>query len=633
MKKSFILIIVSLFTLHASLAQVDTAWLSRGNFPDAISSTAYNIEIDASGNIFSTGVGYDDSHPDDHFYLMKQHPDGSIEWIQYYGGDTATVNGPYDMCLDQSGNAWVVYQQSNPVKIYIEKFSGSNGASLWHASFERTLFNGFEWRVRPKYMTSAGNYVYVAGTEFSPEGVDSEMLAIKIDISGSISWTATHSGTGVYANAKSIAVDDDGNVYITGDAWNSTIDYCTVKFGPEGNFLWDAFQDGLTYSSTDVAQKVIVDGNGNVYVTGFSRISDNQTDILTVKYDNNGNFQWNASYGNPDYTTNNAYFLDTDASGNLYVGGYNAYQVPYPGSGKDYCLLKYSPSGSLLWDRQWDHINNLEDHPFDFKQGPDGNIYICGITKKHCYLWDFITVLKYNSQGDFQWDFRVPQLHGVPWEISVIGYDEFVVAGGSYDTIMVEDATTVKYHTSTPPLYEADILDVYFESQVGPPLIDYENQRVIATVHDTANIEFLVPYITRSDFSCMYPEDEVVTSFIEPIWYNITSFDEGTEKWWYVIVEGGYVYIGENDLAENIQVCPNPAHSKIKLIFDNRRVCVFTVEILDIFGKIMKCYDDRTIEQRNDGEIVTEISHLPPGIYFCRIQTQNHMTVNKFIKL
>jgi len=633
MKKLILILLFSFFIFHFSFGQIDTAWVSRSNFPDAISSTAYNVEINASGNVFSCGVGDDDNHPNDHFYLMKQHTDGSIEWIQYFGGDTTTVSGPYDMCLDQSGNAWVVYQQLSPVKIYIQKFSGSNGAPLWHTSFERSLFNGFEWRVRPKYLTSAGNFVYVAGTEFGLQGTDSEMLAIKIDISGSVAWTETHSGSGVYANAKSIAVDDAGNVYITGDAWNSTIDYCTVRFDANGNFLWDAFQDGLTYSSTDIAQKVIVDSNGNVYVTGFSRISENQTDILTVKYDNNGNFQWNASYGNPDYTTNNAYFLDTDASGNLYVGGYNAYQVPYPGSGKDYCLLKYTPSGSLLWDRQWDHINYLEDHPFDFKQGPDGNIYICGITKKYCYSWDFITVVKYNEQGDLQWRFWVPGLFGIPWEISVIDNDEFVVAGGSYDTIMVEDATTVKYHASNPPFYEADILDVYFESQIGPPVIDYENRRVIATVHDTANIEFLVPYITRSEHSCMYPEDEVVTSFIEPIWYNITSFDEETEKWWYVIVEGGYVDISEKDLKGNIQVYPNPTRGECKVHSSQFTVEFESLELIDIYGKVLISNNNRTIEQLNSGTFELNMSHLPAGIYFIRIKLENHTIVKKIIKL
>jgi hypothetical protein len=353
-----------------------------------------------------------------------------------------------------------------------------------------------------------------------------------------------------------------------------------------------------------------------------------------VKYDNNGNFQWLKSYGNPDYTTNNAYFLDTDASGNLYVGGYNAYQIPYPGSGKDYCLLKYSPMGSLLWDRQWDHINYLEDHPSDFKQGPDGNIYICGITKKHCYTWDFITVVKYNAQGDYQWRFWVPQLFGIPWEISVIDEDEFFVAGGSYDTIMVEDATTVKYISSDPPLYEADILDVYFEAQTGPPLIDYENQRVIATVHDTANIEFLVPYIMRSEFSCMYPEDGVVTSFIEPVWYNITSFDEETEKWWYVIVEGGYVGEREVQLSEDFCIFPNPATDRFSLqskIFEEQSV---SLEIYDL--NCRKVFEKQIPARPAGGPagnetVEVDVSQMPGGVYFCRLSLEKYSVTKKLI--
>jgi len=133
-----------------------------------------------------------------------------------------------------------------------------------------------------------------------------------------------------------VAVDPSGNVYIAGDAWNASIDYCVVKYDQNGNLLWDAFYDGQIYNDTDIAQKVIVDDNGNVYITGYNQISSNLTDIVTIKYDQNGNFLWDKSYGNPDYRSNNAYFLENDAAGNLYVGGYSAYEDPYPGTSKSY---------------------------------------------------------------------------------------------------------------------------------------------------------------------------------------------------------------------------------------------------------------------------------------------------------
>jgi hypothetical protein len=223
----------------------------------------------------------------------------------------------------------------------------------------------------------------------------------------------------------------------------------------------------------------------------------------------------------------------------------------------------------------------------------------------------------------------------------VIGEDQFVVAAGAFDTIQVNEATAIYYEAGTPPVYEADILDVYFDSQIAPPIIDYDNRRVIATVHDTANIEHLLPFISRSEHSCMYPDDEVVTSFIEPIWYNITSFDEEIEQWWIVEVQGGHVGIDDQQILD-IEVYPNPCSGKIQITRPVPSVAEgsksqtnskiqnskFKIEIIDLFGKIvfeeeMGCWENGTIS--------VDLSHLPAGLYLVKLQTEEAVGVRKII--
>ena len=417
-----------------------------------------------------------------------------------------------------------------------------------------------------------------------------------------------------------------------------------VKFNQNGNLLWHAFLDGSVYHDTDIAQKVITDAGGNVYLTGYSQVSSYQKDIMTVKYNQDGDFQWQRSYGNPDYSSNNAYYLEMTQDGNLYVGGYVAYEDPYPGSGKDYCLLKYDPSGNLLWDATYDYHNNLDDHPYDFEMGPDGSVYICGTSRKSCFLWEFITTVKFNPQGTLVWDVCIPELCGTPWEISVSGNDQFAVASGAYDTIQVRDATTIKYVSSSPVNYEADITDIYFSSMVAPPVINYTNQTIVATVHDTANLAYLIPFITISDYACMYPEDEVTTSFVVPVWYNVTSLDGKTEKWWYVTVEGGYVGY-EELLEEGVKIYPNPTCGKFQISnpirqpadqanskFQNPK---YKIEVVDLYGKIMnKTPLHRTGEGPGvgAGTLELDISHFPAGIYFVRISTSDSQILKKIVK-
>ncbi len=626
MKKSFIFLI-AICALKSGIGQVSPSWIAAGHYPDASASTAYNVEVDPSGNIIVTGEKSDNTVPYENLFIIKYDANGNILWQNEFGYPNLQPWGPYDLCLDNMGNAYVALMNpATPWAIAVQKYSSANGTLLWTTEIPGASFNGQEWQVRPKYLTSDNNHIYVGGTKFQPGVSGTSMLAVKINLDGDIQWTETFKGSGIHANAKSITVDQAGNVYVAGDAGNTSIDYCVVKYGPAGNLIWNAFLDGDVYHNTDIAESVLVDNAGNVYITGYNQISPNQTDIVTVKYSQDGVFQWKQSYGNPGYVDNNAYYLKMTDDGDLLVGGYSAYENPYPGTGKDYILLKYTSSGSLVWDARYDHNNFLNDHPFDFDMGPSGDVYICGITMKSCSVYKYVTMVKVNPQGEVVWDIRVPNLYGTPWEIEVIGDDDFVVAAGAFDSIQVDDATTIRYQAAPPPVYEADILDVYFESQIAPPVFDYENRKVIATVHDTANLETLVPFITRSPHSCMYPEDEIPTSFIETVWYNITSFDETIENWWRVAVEGGHVSV---DILENepIRIFPNPAKETLWLAELNKLKGNKEIGIYDLNGWMLIEKHIPTLSE----VLELDISNLTSGIYFCRITAKDLSITKKII--
>lgn len=628
MKNLSVCLVLGIFLFFANVfAQVSPAWISAGLFPDASSSVTHNVEVDQSGNIIVTGEKADNSVPYANVFIIKYDANGNVLWQNEFGYPDHQPWGPYDLCLDNDGNAYIALMNPvTPWAIAVQKYNAGDGSLLWTTEIPGASFNGHEWQVRPKYLTSDNNNLYIAGTKFQLGVTGTSMLTVKMNFAGDTLWTRTHKGSGIYANAKSITVDPMGNVYVAGDAWNTSIDYCLVKYDPNGNLVWDAFYDGDVYHNTDIAESVLVDDTGNVYITGYNQISSTLTDIVTVKYNQAGVFQWKQSYGNPGYRDNNAYYLAMTETGDLLVGGYSAYEDPYPGTGKDYILLKYSPSGSLIWDVRYDHRNFLNDHPFDFDLGPSGDVYICGITMKSCYSYTFVTIVKINPQGEIVWDVWVPRLYGTPWEIKVIGDDDFVVAAGAFDSIQVDDATTIRYQAATPPLYEADMLDVYFESQIAPPFIDYENRRVIATVHDTANIELLVPFITRSPHSCMYPQDEIVTSFIEPVWYNITSFDEETEKWWYLIVEGGHVGI-ECFNEQAFQLFPNPAKRRCNLFLPEPVSGNAVISVHDLNGRMLL---EKHIPAGTQNAAI-DVGALDNGVYFCIISTDKISLTKKLI--
>lgn len=629
MKKLINSIFIVLACISGLSAQVIPDWITPGQFPGGGSSSAYELETDAAGNVYIAGEKSYDIAPLGDIFLIKYDPNGNLIWLKTYGSANPQPIGPFDLCLDAAGNAYLAFvNPGSPWAIAIQKYRAADGFLEWTSEIPGSSFNSFEWQVRPVFMISDGNFIYLGGTKFETGESGSWMLAVKMNTGGGIEWSRTFKGSGIYANAKSIATDPSGNVYIAGDAWNASIDYCVVKYNQQGDYQWHAFLDGSVYHDTDVAENVIVDNNGNVYVTGYSQISSYEKDILTVKYNAGGVFQWQRSYGNPEYDSNNAYFLALSASDDLLVGGYVAFETPYPGSGKNFCLLKYNTAGDLQWSAIYDYQNNLDNHPFGFSKGPDGSIYIAGTSLKSCEVQQYITIVRVNPQGIIDWDISIPGLQGTPWEIGSTANDAFTIAAAKFNTQAVHEAVAIHFEPDAPVTYGADITDIWFTSQTAPPVIDFGAQTILATVHDTANLATLIPFITTSDHACFYPEDEVVTDFTTPVWYNVSSFDGEIEKWWYVSVQQGPVSTGRQTMQE-FEVYPNPASAWVQMQLPESKYRPLTIELMNMQGVAVF----KQIIENAGAFQGFDISHLPDGVYFFQISGFDTKLIKRIIKI
>ncbi len=265
----------------------------------------------------------------------------------------------------------------------------------WVANYNGT---GYDLDYATAIAVDPNGNVYVTGGSYSG------YATVKYDSDGNQLWVARYNGLGVGSHvATAIAVDTDGNVYVTGSSPSATdYDYATVKYDCDGNQLWVARYNGPA-NGFNYPTAIAVDPNGNVYVTGYSWGGATYGDYATVKYDSEGNQLWVARYNGPGNGNDSAQAIALDSGGKVYVTGYSP---SGPATVGGYATVKYDADGNPLWVARYNGPGNLADAARAIALDPGGNVYVtgvsCGVGPFSCRRNDYATV-KYDSDGNQLW--------------------------------------------------------------------------------------------------------------------------------------------------------------------------------------------------------------------------------------
>jgi PKD repeat protein len=272
----------------------------------------------------------------------------------------------------------------------------------------------------------------------------------------SAKWFAIYNGPAdIREYPNKVVVDGLGNVYVTGGVAVTGVgpeyptDYATIKYDKDGNQLWVAYYDG-TASDYDWPSDLFVDTNGNVYVTGKSTGTGGGDgyDVATVKYDSSGNQLWAVRYNGPDDDNDSGYGIAVDNNGNAYVAGRSCIH----GSVGFFTMIKYDPDGNELWVNKSD-----EGQARGVVVDDSGKIYATGIVTTESTKDDFRTI-KYDSDGNVLWmrDFDGPaSLWDVPFELMLDSSGNVYLGGYSYGDGTGRDYVALKYDNNGNELWVA----------------------------------------------------------------------------------------------------------------------------------------------------------------------------------
>lgn len=298
---------------------------------DSISATAMDVNgnLYAVGSTSSFGAGGQDA------LVLKYDPTGNLVWAKTWGG--SSDDHADGAAVDPNGNVYV----------------------------------------------TGGTYSFGAGWD--------DLFLLKFNPSGNLLWSKTWGGSS-YDEGHDISFDSSGNVFVAAEAYSynppgtGSSSAEILKFAPDGTLLWNRawgaqIPGGPTY---DGGYSLAVDGNGNIFLSGITwdyNVSPNHDSIFVVKFDSSGNFLWNRNWAGP--SEDEAWgtkIVRADAAGNVYIAGRTASQcnsTNFSTCDFDVLVLKLDPDGNFVWSKTWKASTGYDTATsFDFD--PSGNLVITG---------------------------------------------------------------------------------------------------------------------------------------------------------------------------------------------------------------------------------------------------------------
>jgi len=297
----------------------------------------------------------------------------------------------------------------------------------------------------------SGN-VYVSGNSYNTITLY-DLIVIKYNSSGVEQWVRKYNGPGNSQDgATALAIDNTGNIVVTGYSYGSgsSSDFVTIKYNANGDSLWLKRYNGAS-NGFDIANAIAIDASGNICVTGQSFGSTSAADFATIKYKPNGDTLWVKKYSGPGNNQDQTYDIAIDALENVYVTGSSV----GTGTQDDYVTIKYNAEGVQQWLQRYNITGNVEDFPYSIGVDNNGNVFVTGRSQGVGTSRDYATI-KYNTSGVQQWIKRYNGTGNSVDEAYCLALDtsgNIYVSGISGGTGTSGDYATIKYNTDGDSLW------------------------------------------------------------------------------------------------------------------------------------------------------------------------------------
>lgn len=436
MKKEFFISI--LFAYSICFSQAHQEWVARFNGSGNFDDQAVSVVIGGPGNIYVAGYSNGITSKKD-FTTIKYNSNGIQQWVQSYNGSGNNDDYVCSMTVDLNGNVIVTGQSIGAGTNYdyaTIKYN-SEGVQQWVQRYNGPA-NSFDL-ANSIAVDNLGN-IFVTGSSRANVSGD-DIVTIKYSSSGVEQWIQRYNSPSNGADvANTIKISSAGNIYVTGYG-GTGYDYVTIKYSNDGVQQWMQTYNGPG-NNMDVATNLFVDNSENAFVTGYSAGSGSSLDFATMKYNSIGVQQWLQRYNGPGNGDDEPFSAAVDLFGNVYVTGWSALN-----NVGDIATIKYNSNGILQWVQRYNGSAYGDDISYSLALDDSCNLFVAGTSAVIPYNNNLI-VIKYNSTGIQQW---LQSYNGTgngydaAYSLCLDNFGNVYATGFSYGNGSGYDIVTIKY--------------------------------------------------------------------------------------------------------------------------------------------------------------------------------------------
>lgn len=635
-------------------------------------------------------------------YVKSQSP--TFEWVKGIGGGTESIG--YSIELDAFGNVYTTGSFMGTVDfdpglgvfnlaavgqrdVFISKFDAS-GNFIWATSFGSPL-NDYG---RSLFADASGN-IYLTGSfegtaDFDPgTGIfnltavgNNDMFISKLDAMGNFLWARGIGGSSL-DSGYGIVVDVSGNVYTTGyftgaadfdpSAGVFTLnsagqrDMFVSKLDASGSFVWAKNFGGAMFEE---GFSIALDGFSNIHVTGlfegtadfdpgsgvYNLTSVGSADMFILKLNASGNFLWAKGIGGISYEVSRG--ITVDGSGNVYTTGNFIGTVDFdPGPaifnlntpGQQYVyILKLNASGGFVWAKSIQGMGiSSSDSGASIVPDAIGNTYITGrfigtadfdpgpasytmasLPQGTLNTQSDIYILSLNASGDFLWAKSMGgEGSDEPNSVHVDAQGS-VYTTGWFQNLVDFDPDIGVFSLTSNGTFDIFIHKLSKCNSSGAPtdITTPKNKSICANSSTTLSVVGTGPvswFASAGSTIAMAGGTTYVTPTLSPGTYTyyagVNSCTNSVSRIAITITVTSCLGINNvSSLGSEVLIYPNPFSSSATVEFKGSLSENAVLYVYDFFGHLVKVIRADSVDK-----MIIERDNLVPGLYFFELNTKS----------